>query len=196
MHINIFCIFRWCSQTWTFSHNPIHFLLEEQNFTLENIKSSRLDKNVKFLHKFTSDLQYYMTTTWLFVENVSYRKFWDITEFDEKDALSTTYCNWYRLTSSLSLSPSLSPSLSLSLPPSLSPSLSLPPSLSLFFSLQIVHAAHCSHKAKLVKLGDKLYNIRDLTRCTPQGWSEERVQEYFKWAAQVRKWYTHTSCIL
>jgi hypothetical protein len=33
-----------------------------------------------------------------------------------------------------------------------------------------------SHKAKLVKLADKLYNIRDLLRETPTGWSEERAQ--------------------
>ncbi|XP_063781915.1 guanosine-3',5'-bis(diphosphate) 3'-pyrophosphohydrolase MESH1 [Pseudophryne corroboree] len=51
--------------------------------------------------------------------------------------------------------------------------------------LQIEHAPHCSHKAKLVKLADKLYNLRDLNRGTPKGWSERRVQEYFQWAFQV-----------
>ena len=40
-------------------------------------------------------------------------------------------------------------------------------------------------KAKLVKLADKLYNIRDLERATPQGWSQERKQQYFVWAAKV-----------
>ncbi|KAJ8340329.1 hypothetical protein SKAU_G00349620 [Synaphobranchus kaupii] len=50
---------------------------------------------------------------------------------------------------------------------------------------QVEHAPHCSHQAKLVKLADKLYNLRDLNRCTPTGWTEERVQEYFVWAAQV-----------
>ncbi|KAI1889741.1 hypothetical protein AGOR_G00166060 [Albula goreensis] len=50
---------------------------------------------------------------------------------------------------------------------------------------QVEHAPHCSHQAKLVKLADKLYNLRDLNRCTPTGWTEERVQEYFAWAAQV-----------
>ncbi|KAM3925449.1 guanosine-3',5'-bis(diphosphate) 3'-pyrophosphohydrolase MESH1 [Leptodactylus fuscus] len=50
---------------------------------------------------------------------------------------------------------------------------------------QIEHAPHCSHKAKLVKLADKLYNLRDLNRSTPKGWSEERVAEYFQWAFQV-----------
>jgi len=35
--------------------------------------------------------------------------------------------------------------------------------------LQIVTAPHKSTKAKLVKLADKLYNLRDLNRCTPEG---------------------------
>ncbi|NXD83939.1 MESH1 pyrophosphohydrolase, partial [Halcyon senegalensis] len=51
--------------------------------------------------------------------------------------------------------------------------------------LQIVRAPGSSPRAKLVKLADKLYNLRDLNRCTPQGWSSERVQEYFRWAALV-----------
>ncbi|XP_059801916.1 guanosine-3',5'-bis(diphosphate) 3'-pyrophosphohydrolase MESH1 [Hypanus sabinus] len=51
--------------------------------------------------------------------------------------------------------------------------------------LQIQHAPHCSREAKLVKLADKLYNLRDLKRCTPKGWTEERVEEYFTWASKV-----------
>jgi len=51
--------------------------------------------------------------------------------------------------------------------------------------LQIEHAPHISHRAKLVKLADKLYNLRDLTRSTPVGWSQTRVHEYFEWAAKV-----------
>ncbi|XP_067871268.1 guanosine-3',5'-bis(diphosphate) 3'-pyrophosphohydrolase MESH1 isoform X1 [Heterodontus francisci] len=50
---------------------------------------------------------------------------------------------------------------------------------------QIKHAPHCSREAKLVKLADKLYNLRDLKRCTPAGWTEKRVEEYFIWASQV-----------
>ncbi|KAM9422441.1 guanosine-3',5'-bis(diphosphate) 3'-pyrophosphohydrolase MESH1-like isoform 2-T2 [Salvelinus alpinus] len=34
---------------------------------------------------------------------------------------------------------------------------------------QVEHAPHSSHQAKLVKLADKLYNLRDLNRCTPTG---------------------------
>ncbi|XP_054926863.2 guanosine-3',5'-bis(diphosphate) 3'-pyrophosphohydrolase MESH1 isoform X1 [Dermacentor andersoni] len=51
--------------------------------------------------------------------------------------------------------------------------------------LQIEHASGCSREAKLVKLADKLYNLRDLQRCTPVGWSRSRVQEYFGWAEKV-----------
>ncbi|GAB6032108.1 Guanosine-3',5'-bis(diphosphate) 3'-pyrophosphohydrolase MESH1 [Chamberlinius hualienensis] len=51
--------------------------------------------------------------------------------------------------------------------------------------LQIVHAPKSSHKAKLVKLGDKLYNLRDLNKSIPKGWSEDRVENYFKWAKEV-----------
>lgn len=51
--------------------------------------------------------------------------------------------------------------------------------------LQIVHAKTASNKAKLVKLADKLYNLRDLERTTPRGWTEERKLEYFFWSAKV-----------
>ena len=32
---------------------------------------------------------------------------------------------------------------------------------------------------------DKLYNLRDLCRTTPEGWSEERVQDYFVWSGKA-----------
>ncbi|GCC33814.1 hypothetical protein chiPu_0012285 [Chiloscyllium punctatum] len=51
--------------------------------------------------------------------------------------------------------------------------------------LQIQHAPHCSYEAKLVKLADKLYNLRDLKSSTPAGWTEKRVEQYFIWASQV-----------
>lgn len=41
--------------------------------------------------------------------------------------------------------------------------------------LQIVHAKTSSYKAKLVKLADKIYNLRDLQRGTPRGWTEVGV---------------------
>lgn len=46
--------------------------------------------------------------------------------------------------------------------------------------LQIEHAPNISHAAKLVKLADKLYNLRDLKKDIPIGWTNERVKEYFK----------------
>ena len=51
--------------------------------------------------------------------------------------------------------------------------------------LQIVHAPTSSHRAKLVKLADKLYNLRDLCKSTPRGWTSKRSDEYFKWSKQV-----------
>lgn len=50
---------------------------------------------------------------------------------------------------------------------------------------QIEHASHCCPKAKLVKLADKLYNLRDLDQEIPRGWTKERAQEYFQWGSQV-----------
>lgn len=51
--------------------------------------------------------------------------------------------------------------------------------------LQIKHASTSSPEAKLVKLADKLYNLRDLEKSTPTGWTEKRVQEYFQWSRKV-----------
>lgn len=51
--------------------------------------------------------------------------------------------------------------------------------------LQIEHAPTSSYEAKLVKLADKLYNLRDLEKSAPVGWSNERVREYFVWAKKV-----------
>ncbi|XP_044599021.1 guanosine-3',5'-bis(diphosphate) 3'-pyrophosphohydrolase MESH1 isoform X2 [Cotesia glomerata] len=51
--------------------------------------------------------------------------------------------------------------------------------------LQVVHTPYISHEAKLVKLADKIYNLRDLQRCTPVGWTSTRVQNYFQWSKDV-----------
>lgn len=51
--------------------------------------------------------------------------------------------------------------------------------------LQVEHAAHLSERAKLVKLADKIANIRDVADAPPAGWSLERRREYFDWAKQV-----------
>jgi guanosine-3',5'-bis(diphosphate) 3'-pyrophosphohydrolase len=51
--------------------------------------------------------------------------------------------------------------------------------------LQVEHAATASHQAKLVKLADKICNLRDIASNPPADWSEERKREYYKWAAKV-----------
>ncbi|SAK48027.1 metal dependent phosphohydrolase [Caballeronia fortuita] len=50
---------------------------------------------------------------------------------------------------------------------------------------QIEHAAHISHRAKLVKLADKICNLRDILVTPPSTWSDERKREYFDWAKRV-----------
>ncbi|KAI9140533.1 hypothetical protein BKA69DRAFT_1022938, partial [Paraphysoderma sedebokerense] len=50
---------------------------------------------------------------------------------------------------------------------------------------QVLSAPKKSSRAKLVKLADKLYNLRDIVRCPPQGWTTQRIQEYFIWAKKV-----------
>ena len=51
--------------------------------------------------------------------------------------------------------------------------------------LQIVHAAGLSGGAKLVKLADKICNLRDVAVRPPAKWDLERRREYFDWARQV-----------
>ena len=51
--------------------------------------------------------------------------------------------------------------------------------------LQVEHAPHISRRAKLVKLADKICNLRDLASSPPSDWPEQRRQAYFDWAEQV-----------
>ena len=51
--------------------------------------------------------------------------------------------------------------------------------------LQVEHAPHASPRAKLVKLADKIANVRDIGQCPPADWSEERRYEYAHWAKRV-----------
>ena len=51
--------------------------------------------------------------------------------------------------------------------------------------LQIEHAAHISKSAKLVKLADKICNLRDILASPPKDWSIERKRQYFDWAKKV-----------
>ncbi len=52
---------------------------------------------------------------------------------------------------------------------------------------QVEHAKHISQQAKVVKLADKLYNLRDLKECPPSGWDVKRIQGYFVWCQAVVK---------
>jgi len=50
---------------------------------------------------------------------------------------------------------------------------------------QIYHAAELTDEAKLVKLADKICNLRDVADNPPAGWEIQRRQEYFDWALAV-----------
>ena len=51
--------------------------------------------------------------------------------------------------------------------------------------LQIDHAPQLSRAAKLVKLADKIANVRDVADHPPSEWPVERRREYFDWAKRV-----------
>ena len=51
--------------------------------------------------------------------------------------------------------------------------------------MQIEHAPHLSKEAKLVKLADKICNLRDILASAPVDWSLKRKQDYFEWAGKV-----------
>lgn len=51
--------------------------------------------------------------------------------------------------------------------------------------LQIVHAPYLRPRAKLVKLADKICNVRDIRCAPPVDWPLERQLEYVDWARQV-----------
>lgn len=50
---------------------------------------------------------------------------------------------------------------------------------------QVEHAHLKSPRAKLVKLADKICNLRDMVERPPAEWSLGRKQEYFDWAKSV-----------
>ncbi|MDE1153430.1 MAG: HD domain-containing protein [Micavibrio sp.] len=51
--------------------------------------------------------------------------------------------------------------------------------------LQIVNAPHKSDAAKMVKMADKISNLKTILTSPPPDWTEDRKQEYFAWAKQV-----------
>lgn len=50
---------------------------------------------------------------------------------------------------------------------------------------QVEHAAHICDKAKLVKLADKISNLREIIASPPAAWTVQRKREYFDWAKRV-----------
>ncbi len=47
------------------------------------------------------------------------------------------------------------------------------------------HASSLSPRARIVKLADKICNLRDIVEAPPARWSLERKQRYFEWAKSV-----------
>ena len=51
--------------------------------------------------------------------------------------------------------------------------------------LQVEHAPHKSERAKLLKIADKINNIRGIIKSPLKDWSLERRQEYLLWSEKV-----------
>jgi len=51
--------------------------------------------------------------------------------------------------------------------------------------LQVQHAPCLSERAKLVKLADKICNLRDVAATPPVDWPLEQRQAYFDWAKRI-----------
>lgn len=51
--------------------------------------------------------------------------------------------------------------------------------------IQVSRAARASHGAKLVKIADKIANLRDIISRPPADWTDERKRQYFDWAKSV-----------
>jgi len=50
---------------------------------------------------------------------------------------------------------------------------------------QIDHAKEISGDAAIIKLGDKIANVTDITNTPPTDWDSNRRLEYFEWAEKV-----------
>jgi len=50
---------------------------------------------------------------------------------------------------------------------------------------QIDHAKEISEGAALIKLGDKISNVTDITNTPPTDWDSNRRLDYFEWAEKV-----------
>ena len=52
-------------------------------------------------------------------------------------------------------------------------------------ALQVQNAPHKSVRAQVIKLADKISNLRAVLNSPPTTWSAERKRQYFAWAQQV-----------
>jgi guanosine-3',5'-bis(diphosphate) 3'-pyrophosphohydrolase len=50
---------------------------------------------------------------------------------------------------------------------------------------QVRHAPHLSNRAKMIKIADKICNIRDILDRPPHDWTLERKREYLDWSQRV-----------
>ncbi len=51
--------------------------------------------------------------------------------------------------------------------------------------LQIEHAPHLAPRAKMIKLADKISNLRSLILSPPDDWERDRLLDYLDWAEKV-----------
>jgi guanosine-3',5'-bis(diphosphate) 3'-pyrophosphohydrolase len=51
--------------------------------------------------------------------------------------------------------------------------------------LQVENAPHLTTRAKLIKLADKLCNVRDVSFDSPPNWSLQRCRDYVEWTKRV-----------
>jgi (p)ppGpp synthase/HD superfamily hydrolase len=52
-------------------------------------------------------------------------------------------------------------------------------------ALQVENAPHKSPRAQVIKLADKISNLRSLLASPPANWNTERKRQYFEWARAV-----------
>jgi (p)ppGpp synthase/HD superfamily hydrolase len=63
-------------------------------------------------------------------------------------------------------------------------------------ALQVENARHKSPRAQVLKLADKISNLRSLLASPPADWSPERKLEYCEWARQVVSGFTSPNPLL
>ena len=62
--------------------------------------------------------------------------------------------------------------------------------------LQVVNAPKKSPRAQVIKLADKISNMRAILSSPPVDWTEQRKAEYFQWAKQVVDGFTAPNPVL